>query len=48
MQLPEIHVKRLGVAKENGIVQETSDQLEEPEVVAKQVYYLCRLYRSRL
>ncbi|XP_052176597.1 uncharacterized protein LOC127790905 [Diospyros lotus] len=34
--LPEIHVKRPGVVKENGIVQETTNQLEMPEVVAKQ------------
>ncbi|XP_052182034.1 uncharacterized protein LOC127794819 [Diospyros lotus] len=36
VELPEIHVKRPSMAKQNGIVQETTDQLEEPEVVAKQ------------
>ena len=36
VQLPEIHVKRPGVAKENGIVQEITDQLEKLEVVVEQ------------
>ncbi|XP_052197380.1 uncharacterized protein LOC127804545 [Diospyros lotus] len=36
VQLPEIHVKRPSVAKENGTVKEKIEQLEEPEVAAEQ------------
>ncbi|XP_052198364.1 uncharacterized protein LOC127805652 [Diospyros lotus] len=36
VQLPEIHVKRPGVAKQNGIIQEITDQLEESDVAAEQ------------